>query len=164
MLKQEYDSALAHSQQAEGLNRQSNRLHLVAGNLHEQGLIFKRLNRHQDAFERFSESLKTLRRVGDESGAADSLGELGKLYRDSGMLREAIAAFNEALEIYQRQGDPKIAICLTMLGNIHEQQGEYAAALEKYQQAFAIDEQFGSPSDLEIDRRDIARVKGKMGR
>ncbi len=35
------------------------------------------------------------RRIGDEAGAADSLGELGKLLMGAGRMREAIAAFNE---------------------------------------------------------------------
>ena len=49
-------------------------------------------------------------------------------------MREAIAAFNECLEIYQRLGDPKMGIP-GILGIVHEMQGEYPAALEKYQQA-----------------------------
>jgi tetratricopeptide (TPR) repeat protein len=162
--KKDYGEALAHSQQAEELARKIKHEAGLAKTLHEQGLIFNCLNRQQDAFERFNGSLKINRRIGDESGMADNLGELGKLYQDAGLMHEAISAFNEALEICQRQGNPKMAAVLTFLGSIHEKQGEYAAALEKYQQALAIDEQFGSPRDVEIDHKDIARVRGKMGR
>jgi tetratricopeptide (TPR) repeat protein len=162
-MKEDYPTALARSREAEELNRKLGRQVGIASNLHEQGLIFNRMDRPDDAFDRFRESLEIKRRIGNESGAADSLGELGKLLRDAGQIREAIATFSGASEIYRRLGSPKIAAILAFLGNIHEQQNEYAAALEKYQQALVIDEQYGSPRDIEIGRRDIARVREKMG-
>ncbi len=161
-IKENYETAMQHSQEAETLNRKSNREHLVASNLHEQGIILTCLNRPAEAFERFRASFEILRRIGDESGAASSLSELGKLLRDNGQLREAIAAFNEVLEIRQRHGDPKIANVLTYLGEIHEQQGEYTAALEKYEQARLISQQ-AMPTNLPIIEQHIARVRGKRG-
>ncbi len=162
-MKVDYDAALAYSQQAEALNHKLNRQVGVATNLHEQGLIFNRLDRKRDAFNRFRESLSIVRQIGDESGVADSLGEMGKLYRDSGLMREAITAFNEALEIYQRHGDPKMGQILEFMGTVHERQGEYAAALEKYQQALGIFQQVGMAREVQLAQRDIARVRGKMG-
>jgi len=35
--------------------------------------------------------------------------------------------------------------------------------LEKYEQALALDLKYGSPHDVEIDKEDIARVRGKLG-
>jgi tetratricopeptide (TPR) repeat protein len=162
--KEDYEAALAYSQQAEGVFRKLGINTYVAADLHEQGLIFTLTNHPQDAFERFSESLKISRRIGYESGAANSLSELGRLYRDSGMIREAIAAFNEALEIYQRLGDPKMGANLENLGIVHEMQGEYAAALEKYQQALSIFQQVGMAREASIAQEDIARARGKMGK
>ncbi|MGH2594076.1 MAG: hypothetical protein ACRDGG_11245, partial [Anaerolineae bacterium] len=66
--------------------------------------------------------------------------------------------------IHQRHGDPKIGIDLEMLGAIHERQGEYAAALEKYQQAKNIFRQAGMTPDKDRMDRHIARVRGKMGK
>jgi tetratricopeptide (TPR) repeat protein len=60
-------------------------------------------------------------------------------------------------------GNPiKIAAILTMLGNVHEQQGQHTAALDKYEQALALDLKYGSPRDVEVDRQDIARVQAKL--
>ncbi len=162
MLKEDYDAALAHSQQAEVLARKIKHEAGIAKTLHEQGMIFTLTNRQQDAFQRFSESLKIKRRIGNESGAADSLNELGKLYRNSGMMREAIAAFNEALDIYQRQGNPKMGITLALLGQVHEQQGEYIAALEKYQQALSIFQQVGMATYVAEAQQSIAQVREKL--
>ena len=78
-------------------------------------------------------------------------------------MREAIAAFNEALEIDQREGNPKMGITLALLGTVHEKQGEYPAALEKYEQALHICRQ-ALPTYVPEAERDIARVRGKMGK
>ena len=88
--------------------------HGVAKRLHEQGLILTLMTPEQAAaslgveegpralaFARFQESLKLSRRIGNEGGAADSLGELGKLLRDAGQYKEAIEAFNEVARIYR---------------------------------------------------------------
>jgi tetratricopeptide (TPR) repeat protein len=163
MLKEDYVIAMARSQETEELFRKLGIEVHVATTLHQQGLIFNRMDRPDDAFERFRQSLEIKHRIGDESGAADSLGELGKLLRDTGQMREAIGALNEALEIFRRLGDPKMGIALEMLGSIHERQGEYGAALEKYQQALQILQQVGMVQGAENNRRHIARVREKLG-
>jgi tetratricopeptide (TPR) repeat protein len=174
MLQGDYATALARSQEAEKLSRSSEREDLLAANLHEQGLILNWMAREAQtdeermahlaaAVERFQQSLAIERRMGNQAGAADTLGELGKLWRDAGQMREAIAAFTEALETFRRLGNPiKIAAILTMLGNVHEQQGQHTAALDKYEQALALDLKYGSPRDVEVDRQDIARVQAKL--
>ncbi len=162
-MEEEYETALAHSREAEELDRKHGDLAGLAADLHEQGIIFNRMGRPDEAYERFRESLEILRRVGDESGTADSLNELGKLLMNAGQMREAIAAFNEALEIHRRQGNPKMGISLELLGFVHEEQGEYAAALEKYQQALHIFQQVGMANEVRIIQQYIARVREKMG-
>lgn len=174
MLQGTLETALARSREAEVLFRKLGIEAHVAATLHQQGLIFNRMaraaapERHSDpgapdhrrqAAERFQESLDIKRRIGDEAGAADSLGELGKLLMDAGQYTEAIAAFNETLEIDRRLGNPvEVAIDLEFLGIVHERQGEYRAALEKYRQALALFQKY-TPHDTGITERNIARVE-----
>jgi tetratricopeptide (TPR) repeat protein len=174
--KGELGEAMARSQAAEALARKLGLEHGVAKCLHEQGLILKRMTPEQAAasldteegpralaFARFQESLKLSRRIGNEAGAADSLGELGKLLRDAGQYKEAIEAFMEAIEIDRRLGNPvNIAISLEFLGIVHEQQGQFAAALEKFREALALLEKYGSPDQIAIERNHIARVEKRM--
>ena len=63
-------------------------------------------------------------------------------------MREAIAAFTEYTGDHTEQlGDPvNVAIGLEFLGSIHEDQGQYAAALEKYQQALELFRQYAEPA------------------
>lgn len=175
MYKEDYAAALARSGEAEGLFRKLGIEAYVAGTLHQQGLIDTDLARaaadnaeaarlRQAAFDRFTESLAIERRIGNEVGAADSLGELGKLLMGAGRMREAIEAFNECVKIYQCQGNAaKLGIMLECLGIVHERQGQLAAALEKYKQALELFKRYSSPQDVAYTERHIARVWGKMG-
>ncbi len=116
------------------------------------------------AVERFEASLAISLRIGNQASAADTLGELGKLLMDAGQMREAIAAFTECAGIYRDTNNPtKLGITLEFLGSVHERQDQYAAALEKYQQALNILERVGAAPEAENNRRHIARVRGKMG-
>lgn len=162
-LKEDYDRALETSKEAEALARKIESENHVAIT-YEQGIILNKMGRPQEAFARFQESLEIFRCIGDEAGVGYSLGEIGKLLMRAERMREAIAAFTEALEIARRLGNPHdIATRLTFLGSVHEQQGQYRAALEKYEQALALDLKYSPPRDVEIDKRDIARVQGRLG-
>jgi tetratricopeptide (TPR) repeat protein len=173
------ETALARSREAEALDRKHGNEAMLAIDLHEQGLIFNRMAdaaqqrlaaeddaeaaRHREAAaERFQASLEIKRRIGDEAGAADSLGELGKLLQDAGQYADAVAAFNEYVETQQRLSNPtKLGIGLEWLGTVHERQGQYAAALEKYRQALALLERYGSPQQVAVLQQDIARAEQK---
>jgi tetratricopeptide (TPR) repeat protein len=174
MLKKDYATALGHSEGAERLTRRLGDDHLLASILHQQGLIFIDLastvqsdedhrTRVQTATERFQSSLKISRRLEDEAVAADTLVEIGELRLDAGRMQEAIAAFTEGLATYARLEIPaKTGIALGRLGLVHERQGEYEAALEKYQQALRVLQQYGSPQDQAIAERSIAQVEAKL--
>ena len=161
--KEDYVQALATSRQAEGLNRKLGLESGIAANLHAQGLILNRMDKPAEAFARFQESLGISRRIGNEAGAADNLGEIGKLLRNTGRMAETIAAFTECLDVHRRLNNPaKMGIDLENLGSVHELQGEYAAALEKYEQARQLYVQYWPPGlQYSIEQR-IARVRTKM--
>jgi ATP/maltotriose-dependent transcriptional regulator MalT len=55
-----------------------------------------------------------------------------------------------------------MGIGLELLGSVHERQGQYAAALEKYQQALELLRQYGSPQQQAVVENDIARVQAKL--
>lgn len=177
-LTEDYVTALARSQEAEALARKLGLEDGVAKTLHEQGLIYNRLagvaeaagtgdeaaGQRRQAFERFQQSLAIKRRIGNEAGAAMSLGELGKLLMDAGEYGKAIAHFQEDLEIMRRQGNQvQVGIVLEFLGTVHERQGQYAAALEKYEEALGLLARVGAAREAENNRRHIARVRGKVG-
>lgn len=173
--KEEYETALARSQAAEGIDRKRGDQVGLAADLHEQGIIYNEMARvaesdeerwgyGETAVSRFHDSIAIKRRIGNDAGAATTLSELGKLLRDAGQMNEAINAFNEALATFRKEGDPvKAAISIEHLGSVHERQGQYAAALAKYQEALALAQQYWSPQNIAIVQNDIARVQAKLG-
>jgi tetratricopeptide (TPR) repeat protein len=108
-------------------------------------------------------SLEISRHIENKAGTADTLGELSKLLLNAGRIPEAIAAITEALAIYEQLGWPdKIGKALSILGAVYEEQDEYEAALEKYQQAFEMAQQYGSPQEQAAVERRIAQVQAKL--
>ncbi len=54
-------------------------------------------------------------------------------------------------QLVRKLGDPvKAAIRLEFLGSVHERQGQYAAALDKYREALALLQQYSSPHNIAI--------------
>jgi tetratricopeptide (TPR) repeat protein len=173
-IKGDYATSLAHSEEAEKLFRKLNTEAHVARALHQQGLILNDLAdaaqideewgaQRRAAFERFQQSLDIARRIGYEVGAADALGELGKLLRDTGQMHKAIAAFTEFTETHRRLGNPaRVSIGLELLGTVHERQGQYTAALEKYQQSFELLRQYSSPQEAARLENHIVQMQAKL--
>jgi tetratricopeptide (TPR) repeat protein len=71
--------------------------------------------------------------VATEPGDAWAHGRIGAIMAQWERLDEAEAALRQALEL-----DPKLSQVQSNLGNIFYARGDYQAALEKYQQAIAI--------------------------
>ena len=173
MQKGDCDTALAYSQEAKKMAHAVEDEALTAMTLHQQGLILncladaaqtdeERMPHLRAAFERLQQSLAIAWRIGDQAGAADTLGELGKLLMDAGQMRAAIAAFTNVLEIDQRLGRPgQVGIALVLLGSVHERQGQYAAALEKYQQVLELYQQY-APHEVERCKGNIAQVQTRL--
>ncbi|MBE9007219.1 tetratricopeptide repeat protein [Fortiea sp. LEGE XX443] len=69
------------------------------------------------------------------------------IYANKGEIEQAIALFNQSLEITQRIGDVQTqAMTLWWLGNLAEQQGEYTKAISYLQPALEILQRLKSPN------------------
>ncbi|WP_392481054.1 tetratricopeptide repeat protein [Nostoc sp. C110] len=76
---------------------------------------------------------------------------------------EAIALFNQSLEITERIGDVQTkAINLWWLGGLAEQQGEYTKAISYLQPALEILQRLKSPHAESVSAS-LDRVMGVMG-
>ena len=100
--------------------------------------------------------------VGDDQGKAATLNNRGNLYANKGEVEQAIALFNQSLEITQRIGDVRTqAMTLWWLGDLAEQQGEYTKAISYLQPALEILQRLKSP-DAERLRASLERVMGNL--
>ncbi|MFQ6093564.1 MAG: tetratricopeptide repeat protein, partial [bacterium] len=112
----------------------------------------------------FTEALNIAEQIGDKAGQADSLGEIGKLLRNTGQFKEALDCFQRILNMHRELTDPvKVAIDLENIGLVFEEQGHYQESLIKYQEALQLEKQYNiPPEDIAITERNIARVKARM--
>ncbi|MDB9312875.1 CHAT domain-containing protein [Spirulina sp. CS-785/01] len=82
--------------------------------------------------------------IWDTVGEADSLTNLGSVYRSLGEYQRAIAFYEQSLEIKRQIGDEEgEASSLGNLGNVYRSLGEYQEAIAFYEQSLEIKRQIG---------------------
>ncbi len=87
------------------------------------------------ASDYFREALEVARHIGDERGIADTLNRLGDFYYNLGELELASACFHEAQELSLTLKDEPLRLeAADGLAKIMLQQGEIAAAIERYKE------------------------------
>ncbi|MBA7572298.1 Photosystem I assembly protein Ycf3 [subsurface metagenome] len=92
-------------------------------------------------------SLRIVEELGDLSGKATALNNIGAIYRAQGNYPEALKWYEEALQIDEQLGNLSgKAIRLNNIGTIYRAQGNYPEALKRYEEALQIAEQLGDLS------------------
>ena len=108
--------------------------------------------------ELYHQSMNIKKELGDKSGIAQSLHQLGMVHYVQGNYSEAVELCQQSLEIKKELGDKSgIAQSLHQLGNVHYLQGNYSEAVELYQQSLEIREKLG-------ERKGIAESLVQLGR
>src|SRR4029077_497241 len=94
-----------------------------------------------------NQALPLERAVGDKSGEALTLNNLGVVYADLGEKRKALEFYNQALPLRREIGDKSgEANTLNNLGNVYSDLGEKQKALEFYNQALPLKRAVGDKS------------------
>lgn len=118
------------------------------------GDLAKRDGRYGEAityFQKALESFKTLSRTSPQymADAADSLAEIGRVYRVKGEHRAALRYLNQALEIAKTVSHKdKIASVLNSLGVLYIEQNDYPRASEYINQSLSIYRETGDPYEI----------------
>ncbi len=96
-------------------------------------------SRYEEAIAAYQQSAEIAHEIGDRSGEAASLGNLGAAYSSLGQYQKAIAAYQQSIEIAREIGD-RIgeAASLGNLGNVYSSLGQYQKAINFHQQSLAI--------------------------
>ncbi|MCA9752136.1 MAG: sigma 54-interacting transcriptional regulator, partial [Gemmatimonadetes bacterium] len=132
----------------------------IASSLNVRGLVAMREGAMDDALAWLRESLgRTTEGARDPVTArvrADTLENLGLVYRETGEPKQAHFAYREALEIREVAGDEAgIASCHNHLGNLHYRSGRFADATEHYRVALESRRKLG-------DRRGTASTANNL--
>jgi len=91
------------------------------------------------AAERFERALPLWRKVGDQSGEAETLQELAGLYNNAGDNEKALKYLADALRLFQSASDPRgEALALTDTGSILSDLGDNEKALEHFRKLWEM--------------------------
>src|SRR6266508_3187164 len=97
------------------------------------------LEQRRKGIEKYQEALELYRRAGDRGGEAETLHNIGLVYRALGETRKALEKYNEALPIRRAAGDRRgEGATLHNLGLLYRALGETGKALEKLNEALPI--------------------------
>jgi tetratricopeptide (TPR) repeat protein len=129
-----------------------------AAALHHLGMIHHQAQgRYDEAVTMYQESLKIDEELGNRSGIANTLHQLGNVHYLQGRYDEAVTMYQESLKIEEELGNRSgIAGTLHQLGNVHYAQGRYDEAVTMYQKSLKMKEELG-------DRRGIALSEWGIG-
>ena len=108
--------------------------------------------------------MEMARELGDRSGIAKSLHELGNVHYLQGNYPEAVKLYEQSLEIARELGDRfGIALDLGQMGRIKEKSKDFEGALSDYITALSIFEELRSPY-RDTTKKLIARLRETMGK
>jgi len=109
-------------------------------------------------------ALRVASRVGDESGRAVALNDLGMARARLGDYPGAVACLEESLALFGRLGD-RLGQAMSLAGlSLSELwRGRYAEAIDSQRQALAIFRELGDRLDQAVSLSNLAAVHGRLG-
>ncbi|MEY9855718.1 tetratricopeptide (TPR) repeat protein [Catenulispora sp. GAS73] len=123
----------------------------------KSGVIAERRHKWSDAEHHHRSASDLYRRVGDDSGQADSLRGLGHVCFEQGRWPEATEYYDQSLALSKKIGDlERQALCFDVLGKIAAERGELDRSARYFLQSLGISE----------ERRDLdgqARSRHSLG-
>ena len=122
------------------------------------------LEARRKSIEKYQEALELYRRANDRRGEAETLSNIGSVYRTLGDMQKALEKYNEALPILRTVGDRLgEAQTLTNIGVSYRLLGESQKALEKYNEALPIWRAIGDRRGEAIALNNIGTVYRSLG-
>lgn len=93
--------------------------------------------KYQEAFSYYEVALKSFKSVGDVTGEADTLLEIGNVFGVQEKFKTAEIYYKRSLDLYHKAGDPLgEGYALTGLGVIHEKHGNYKESMDYYDKSY----------------------------
>jgi tetratricopeptide (TPR) repeat protein len=132
--------------------------------LHNFGNLVMNRGDYDKALECYERSLKVSEEVGNRSGVASSLTQIGRIHQERGDYDEALEYYERSLKIFEELGNrPSVAIPLHQIGNIHYLQGDYDKALGYYDRSLKIAEELGDRSGVADTLHQLGMIHQRRG-
>jgi len=112
----------------------------------------------------WEQALELYRPLGDRSGIARCIAELGGVAFSEGDLRAAAAAYTEARALFEELGERlRAAVALSNLAAISELEGDHAASVGYGERAIAEQRELGDLDGVAVSRHNLARSRMALG-
>jgi len=112
---------------------------------------------YPNALNYYQRSLKISEEIGDKSGMADAIGNIGVIYAGQDDYPKALDYFQRGLKIYKQIGNIKgSATAIGSIGMIYAKQGDTTNALDYFQRSLKIYKEIG-------DKRSTGYTIGNIG-
>lgn len=122
------------------------------------------LGRHQEALLKIKVAARFARRLADDSLFASVKLLYGRVLVRLGRLTDAAQEFNESYVFYRRTGDHKsVLFPLNSLAQLHYISGDFRRACEVLELSISYARKYYPQKNVDIDRRNLARVLLYMG-
>ncbi len=107
-----------------------------------QGIAMVIRGNYASALEFFEKSLAIYEELGDKSGAAGIMNNIGRIHEDKGNYPTAIKYYTSSIALKKEIG--QISVSLTNIGNVYLAQNNLPRALEYYESGLALSEEAGN--------------------
>jgi tetratricopeptide (TPR) repeat protein len=107
----------------------------------------------------WQESLELYRELGDSTGFARSVGELGSVAVAEGDYERAAELYEESAALFRADGDTmRLASVIGNLGAIANMQGDYVRGRALCEEALALHREVGAKDDIALTLQNLGRV------
>jgi tetratricopeptide (TPR) repeat protein len=131
---------------------------------HNIAVMYQNRGDLNEARRLYDESFDIKKRLGNQSGIAITLHQLGRLAEIEGDSAEARRLYNESLDITKKLGDQSgIASTLHQLAMIAQDEGDTAEARRLYNESLDIAKKLGSQSSIASSLHELGRLAQAQG-
>jgi len=158
----DYDSALQLTERAKTCAEKTNAKFMLAGALHQKGMILQSIYNFRDSLAAYNKSLEIEREIGNRAYEATTLHQIGIVYELTNRFEEALGNYNKSLEIRQEIGDRAgEAGTLHQIGMVYQLTNRFEEALGNYNKSLEIEREVGNKSGEAISVQTIKTLKEK---
>jgi tetratricopeptide (TPR) repeat protein len=136
----------------------------AAGFIHQLGIIAEERGDHDQALDRYQQSLTINEELGNRAGMAGSYHQLGIIAELRGDHDQALDRYQQSLAIFEELGNRAgMATSYHQLGIIAQQRGDHDQALDRYQQSLTIKEELGNRAGMATSYHQLGRIAQQRG-
>ena len=126
-------------------------------------MIHQTRGEYDKALKMYEQSLEIERRLGNQSGIATSLHQIGNVYYLQGEYDKALKMYEQSLEIKRRLGNRHgTAMTLGQVSRIRIAQKRFKEAIELCLSVIQILSELRSP-EVDIAKRDLEHIQSLLG-